>query len=495
MAKSGIKIKPSKRGTFTAAAKSRGKTVQRFASQVMRSPDSYSPAMVKKANFARNAAKWKKELGGFLDQQLNETPIDQTLVNTGLVEFGYGGKLKSHKNGGKLAYIKKEAKDLKKGGVGQLFEEIREGESEDIMAFRHLGIMPKLPGVHLKRYLEYGGKIPQAQLDSGIEHEMEHTSSKTVAKKTAMDHFKEHGPNYYKVLNKAIKDSLPTYQGGGYLDLSTPEKKKFNAAAKAMGHTRKQHAAHIFANGGQIQGGGDVTFNPPVTISLKSGQIGEGGTTEGLGEGIGGAFSSAFDNLTDLASPDVPTEGGLPGIGQLTSQNPGLPEFIPDTLPFQNGGNLPQFASGGWMEPEEAFGLVGDVASAIPVIGTIAGPIIKTVGKVIGKKQAADKLEHDQDVQARTLDFNSRKRAEAIEEQRTLSQFQFGGGLTSEGGNMRNPVINEYNGNSNTHQQGVGGVPVDAKGNPSTVSKQSAVGLTEKGEVTWNGYVFSDKLT
>jgi len=56
----GINIKPSKEGTFTAAAKKHGKSVQGFASQVLNNKDEYSPAMVKKANFARNAKKWKK---------------------------------------------------------------------------------------------------------------------------------------------------------------------------------------------------------------------------------------------------------------------------------------------------------------------------------------------------------------------------------------------------------------------------------------------------
>ena len=53
-----ITIKPSKRGTFTAAATKHGKSVQEFASQVLANPENYSPAMRKKANFARNAAKW-----------------------------------------------------------------------------------------------------------------------------------------------------------------------------------------------------------------------------------------------------------------------------------------------------------------------------------------------------------------------------------------------------------------------------------------------------
>jgi len=53
-----IHIAPSKRGTFTAAASKHGMGVQEFASRVLRNKEDYSPAMVKKANFARNASKW-----------------------------------------------------------------------------------------------------------------------------------------------------------------------------------------------------------------------------------------------------------------------------------------------------------------------------------------------------------------------------------------------------------------------------------------------------
>lgn len=49
-----IHIKPSKRGTFTAAASKHGKSVQEFASQVLSHPENYSLTMRKKANFARN---------------------------------------------------------------------------------------------------------------------------------------------------------------------------------------------------------------------------------------------------------------------------------------------------------------------------------------------------------------------------------------------------------------------------------------------------------
>lgn len=60
-----IHIDKNKRGTFTAAASRHGKSVQEFASQVLANPENYSPAMRKKANFARNAAKWHSN-GGHL---------------------------------------------------------------------------------------------------------------------------------------------------------------------------------------------------------------------------------------------------------------------------------------------------------------------------------------------------------------------------------------------------------------------------------------------
>ena len=59
-----IHIAPSKRGTFTAAASKHGMGVQEFASKVLANPEDYSPAMRKKANFARNASKWKHAYGG-----------------------------------------------------------------------------------------------------------------------------------------------------------------------------------------------------------------------------------------------------------------------------------------------------------------------------------------------------------------------------------------------------------------------------------------------
>jgi hypothetical protein len=63
----GIYIKPEKRGSFTAWAKKHGMSVQQAASKVMANKEKYSSSVVKKANFAKNASKWKHALGGKLD--------------------------------------------------------------------------------------------------------------------------------------------------------------------------------------------------------------------------------------------------------------------------------------------------------------------------------------------------------------------------------------------------------------------------------------------
>lgn len=65
----GIHIDPSKKGTFTAAAKKHGQSVQEFARRVLANKDEYSSSMVKKANFARNAAKWHDN-GGWIEERL-----------------------------------------------------------------------------------------------------------------------------------------------------------------------------------------------------------------------------------------------------------------------------------------------------------------------------------------------------------------------------------------------------------------------------------------
>lgn len=81
MKQGGIYIDPAKRGTFKAQATRMGMGVQEAASKILSNKEDYSPAMVKKANFARNAASWKKEDGG-------------------MIEYGMGGELPEYQSGG-----------------------------------------------------------------------------------------------------------------------------------------------------------------------------------------------------------------------------------------------------------------------------------------------------------------------------------------------------------------------------------------------------------
>ena len=57
-----IHIKKKNRGKFTESANNAGKSVQEFAKK-----ERYSPTLVKRANFARNASKWKHQFGGTLE--------------------------------------------------------------------------------------------------------------------------------------------------------------------------------------------------------------------------------------------------------------------------------------------------------------------------------------------------------------------------------------------------------------------------------------------
>jgi hypothetical protein len=88
MKKGGIFIKPENRGKFTAQAKAAGMGVQEFAGKVLSNKEDYSSTTVKRANFARNAAGWKKQMGGGINMgdtmELDEAEIQR------LMDMGYG---------------------------------------------------------------------------------------------------------------------------------------------------------------------------------------------------------------------------------------------------------------------------------------------------------------------------------------------------------------------------------------------------------------------
>ena len=65
---SGIHIKKKNRGKFTASAKAAGQSVQKHARSVLNNPNA-TPLQKKRANFARNSAKWHG-LGGVFNYGL-----------------------------------------------------------------------------------------------------------------------------------------------------------------------------------------------------------------------------------------------------------------------------------------------------------------------------------------------------------------------------------------------------------------------------------------
>ena len=82
----GIHIDPSKKGTFKAQASKMGMGVQEAASHILAHKENYSPEMVKKANFARNASHWHED-GGYLVGQVYD--LDEAEVKR-LKAMGYG---------------------------------------------------------------------------------------------------------------------------------------------------------------------------------------------------------------------------------------------------------------------------------------------------------------------------------------------------------------------------------------------------------------------
>ena len=86
-----IHIKKSHRGLFTEEAQAHGMGVQEFASHVLANKDKYSPEVVKRANFARNATKFA--LGG--DLQTNGSDFTD-----GLSSIDAGGSHSENPYGG-----------------------------------------------------------------------------------------------------------------------------------------------------------------------------------------------------------------------------------------------------------------------------------------------------------------------------------------------------------------------------------------------------------
>lgn len=188
-----IHIKDSKKGTFTAAAKKRGQSVQGFASKVLANKDNYSPAMVKKAVFAHNAPKWKHRLGG--------------IVNT-LFRLGGDTKLKATKRATKQNL---DLENANKVGVNAP------------TAYRRLASESSQPS---RTILSSENKVVQKALESAI-------STSPV---------------------KEVDDTRTTYKGGGKADVNNIITE--GGDAKRIGHQTFLLRGRKHRNGGIVLGKG-----------------------------------------------------------------------------------------------------------------------------------------------------------------------------------------------------------------------------------------------
>lgn len=90
-----VKIKPSNKGKFTAAAKKAGMGVQEYASKILANKDKYSSTLVKRANFAKNASKWKHAYGGNVPVNVENEEVGE-LPSGDILEFNGN----THEQGG-----------------------------------------------------------------------------------------------------------------------------------------------------------------------------------------------------------------------------------------------------------------------------------------------------------------------------------------------------------------------------------------------------------
>ena len=97
-----IKINPKNKGKFTRTAKQHNMSVQAFAEHVLANPDKYSSLMIKRANFAKNATKFKHAVGGNIDVSklsVEGEPLPEFIINdfTNKAEMALGGLVKNSK--------------------------------------------------------------------------------------------------------------------------------------------------------------------------------------------------------------------------------------------------------------------------------------------------------------------------------------------------------------------------------------------------------------
>jgi hypothetical protein len=452
-----IKIKPSKRGSFTAWAKKHGMSVAEATSTVLAHKDRYSTAIEKKAQFARNFG--GHAYGGYLVNRFQDLTDDVHPYGV----HGFGGTLTALNHpvasvDGKPieSYTRKTPPQYKHGG--------------------------KINGA-----VGWGGYVDNNKYDTGI------------LEKAAYGGFI--GNHNFGMYDNAFQTKntpgLPKQMYGG-----------FSPKARSVGNTPLPIGMlGIDLNRFRRSYGNDFGSTQNTGLDFNQGQsqsnIPQGINTNGMamGAAMGAASSMASGaNAGDTAYNtamgvvgNIPVVGTAIGIGDSIG-NPirqKSEQYDPTTGGLKNKDKAARNAQVGFgLNPAKAASmtLFDKNASSGEKWGSVANVLVPGVGRLMGLgNKRANRLDSDgrKKFSENIIQNNNDMFTEMLNQ--NLRGYESGGQMDLY---PAKDVI-EYKGNE--HQQG--GIKVDGNGNATAKTGLPAIAEVEDGEMNWGGYVFSNKLS
>ena len=217
--KGGIHINPANKGKFTASAERAGMGVQEFARHVLANSEDYSSTQVKRANFARNAAGWKHEMGSV--QMYADGGNTGQNSNTGL----YGTNLYTESKMSPQEWDKYNtgmgyAKIPGKGQFASYYNP-KEYTPDENFTFTKIGDLGKTVNYSndptYKPIMQYGYTEP-------VQAPKQYKTIPTLSNRTAVDtneYFKTYKDannktSYYDIKTNQPIDTSKSFQGGKY---------------------------------------------------------------------------------------------------------------------------------------------------------------------------------------------------------------------------------------------------------------------------------------
>lgn len=233
----GIMIKKENRGKFTESANRANMGVQEYARHILANKEDYSPTLIKRANFARNAAKWNA-FGGDLNTYGGT-------YNGGLEYIDNGGTHENNILGG-------VPMGTDRNGTPNLVEE---GETiwNDYVFSNRL----KVPEILTDKY-KLSKDITFAEASKKLGKEIEETPNDPISKRT---------------FNSFMQDLQQSQE-------EVKAKKELSRVKRQFNKLSPQEQLGIL-NGGPVQGDNTLLVNPnQVNPNNTPQQFAEGGNTD-----------------------------------------------------------------------------------------------------------------------------------------------------------------------------------------------------------------------